>query len=278
MGRIVRFAAPAAAVGDAKAALSEARKRARPVLRKWQRRVELAIMAGELSSVDYLMAKELCNYPSANEGYCYGGQRRLGKAIGSSDRTARASLARLRARGFLTRKRGGPVRTATWTFCVNGKPIFGGAAFLPNTLEPVRSVSGLERQHPSAQGRQHPSAQERKGASAKPYEPKPFEPEPIELESSPPQPLLNASASGKSQWPPKQASSPELSLMPIHAIIDRIVLRLGRGDKAMGESIYYDELPADIRTKLKELERAGKLTDQFVESFLRAATGGVSKS
>jgi hypothetical protein len=62
--------------------------------------------------------------------------------------------------------------------------------------------------------------------------------------------------------------------MPMHAIIDRIVLRLGGGDKVTGESIYYDELPADIRMKFKELERAGKLTDQFIESFLRGATGG----
>ena len=55
-------------------ALAEARKRARPILRAWLRRVELYVMAGQLRSVDYMVAKEMCNYPSANQGRCYAGQ------------------------------------------------------------------------------------------------------------------------------------------------------------------------------------------------------------
>jgi hypothetical protein len=53
-----------------KKGLEEARKRARPILKEWLRRVELAVMAGELLPLDFLMCKELCNYPSANEGRC----------------------------------------------------------------------------------------------------------------------------------------------------------------------------------------------------------------
>jgi hypothetical protein len=62
-------------------ALAEARKRARPILRAWLRRVELYVMAGQLRSVDYMLAKEMCNYPSANQGRCYAGQERLGAAV-----------------------------------------------------------------------------------------------------------------------------------------------------------------------------------------------------
>jgi hypothetical protein len=49
-------------------ALAEARKRARPILRAWLRRVELYVMAGQLRSVDYMVAKEMCNYPSNATG------------------------------------------------------------------------------------------------------------------------------------------------------------------------------------------------------------------
>jgi hypothetical protein len=149
---------------DAKA-LAEARKRARPILREWLHRIELAVMGGELSPTDYLMAKELGNYPSANQGRCYAGQERLGReGLGSSARTARASLKRLRDRGFLSRKRGGPGRTASWTFCVNDKPIFEGAAFLPASPSPIENT-----QH-CAPDRKEASGLDRKDVSAKPLE------------------------------------------------------------------------------------------------------------
>lgn len=154
---------------DDEKSLAEARKRARPILREWLRRIELAVMAGELSPIDFLIAKELCNYPSANEGRCYAGQERLGAAVGSCTRTARSSLSRLRGRGFLFCKRGGPGRTASWTFCVNDKPIFGGVAFLPT------KTPSIEKQQFSAQDRQHLSALDRKDIAAKPSEPNPIE-------------------------------------------------------------------------------------------------------
>jgi hypothetical protein len=147
-----------------KKALDEARKRARPVLKEWLRRVELDVMGGGLAALDYLMAKELTNYPSANEGRCYAGQQRLGAALGVSARTARSSLKRLRDREFVCCKRGGPGRSASWTFCVNGKPIFGGAAFLPASTPPI------EKQRVSAQERKDVAGLDRKDVSAKPFE------------------------------------------------------------------------------------------------------------
>jgi hypothetical protein len=176
-----------------KKSLDEARKRARPVLREWLRRVELDVMAGQLAAIDFLMAKELTNYPSANEGRCYAGQERLGAGLGSSARTARASLKRLRDRGFVWCKRGGPGRSASWTFCVNGKPIFGGVAFLPTNIAPV------EEQQFSAQDRKHVAGLDRKDVSAKPCE----QAQPIERD---PSPLPPVEPCGATTMPPSEGS------------------------------------------------------------------------
>lgn len=125
------------ALPNSKSSLAEARRHARPVLKRWLQRVEHHIVSGQLAPLDYLLAKELTNYPSANEGRCYAGQTRLGAAVGSCTRTARSSLKRMCSVGLLARKRGGPGRTASWTFCINGEPIFGGAE---------RKVAALDRQ------------------------------------------------------------------------------------------------------------------------------------
>jgi hypothetical protein len=179
-----------------KKALDEARKRARPVLRAWLRRVELDVMAGQLAALDFLTAKELTNYPSANEGRCYAGQERLGAALGSSARTARSSLKRLRDRGFVCCKRGGPGRSASWTFCVNGKPIFGGVAFLPTKIAPV------EEQQLSAQERKHVAGLDRKDVSGKPSE----QDHPIERNPSPLPPTTTLASSGTTRELPSEAS------------------------------------------------------------------------
>ena len=109
---------------NSKALLAEARRVARPVLNQWLRDVERGVVSGVLAPLDYLTAKALVNFPSANDGYCYVGRRRLAKSVGTCTRTAASSLRRLRAAGFLTRKRGGPGRTAKSIFCVHGVPIF----------------------------------------------------------------------------------------------------------------------------------------------------------
>src|SRR5438105_2105406 len=80
-----------------KQALAIARERARPVVRQWLRRVKLEVTAGWLLPIDLLVAEELTDYPSANEGRCYAGQERLARALGCCPRTVRSSLARLRA-------------------------------------------------------------------------------------------------------------------------------------------------------------------------------------
>ena len=175
-------------------ALAEARKRARPILRAWLRRVELYVMAGQLRSVDYMVAKEMCNYPSANQGRCYAGQERLGAAVGATSRTARASLKRLRDRELVDCKRGGPGRTASWTFCVNGKPIFSGVAFLPTKIAPI------EEQRFSAQDRKGCSGPDRLGCSAKPSEQDPVERNPSPL------PPTTASECGTSVGLPSEVS------------------------------------------------------------------------
>jgi hypothetical protein len=144
--------------------LADARERARPILREWLRRIELDVMAGRLAAIDFLTAKELCNYPSANVGRCYASQDRIGEAIGACARTARSSLKRLREREYLSTKRGGPGRTATWFFCVNGKAIFGGVAFLP-TKQPA-----IGKPTQPAQERKAASGLERKDLSDKPCE------------------------------------------------------------------------------------------------------------
>src|SRR5258708_17758275 len=96
--------------GDPKT-LAELRRRARPLHRYWLRKVEQAVIAGRLPPIDLMLAKELTNYPSANEGRCYAGQTRLGLAIGRTARTARQSLKRMREDGLLLRKLAGPTRT-----------------------------------------------------------------------------------------------------------------------------------------------------------------------
>jgi hypothetical protein len=64
--------------------------------------VERAVIDGQLSAIGYLVAKELTNYPSANEGRCYASQRRIAGKSGSCERTAREALRRLWSAGLLT--------------------------------------------------------------------------------------------------------------------------------------------------------------------------------
>lgn len=140
--------------------LDQERRRARPILREYVRRVKLAVMAGELPPIAALLAEELVNYPSANHGRCYASQARLGKAIGVSDRWARQALKLMIERRFLSRKRGGPGKTATWFFECNGRSIFADDAFLPISKLALKTndktgldqndTSGLDRNDRSA--------------------------------------------------------------------------------------------------------------------------------
>ena len=151
--------------------LAEARKHARPLLRYWMRKVEKAVLSGRLLPIDLMLAKELTNYPSANEGRCYAGQKRLGAAIARSDRTARECLKRLCQDGLLACKRGGPGRTASWTFCFKSTPIFGGELRDAPAAPPVESIAtAVQDRKPAAQDRKSTSGLDRKSASDKPSE------------------------------------------------------------------------------------------------------------
>jgi hypothetical protein len=56
--------------------------------------------------------------------------------------------------------------------------------------------------------------------------------------------------------------------MPVHKIIDRVVLRLGRGNIDFGWSVYR-ELSDGARAELRNREREGTLDDELIESFLQ---------
>lgn len=162
------------AARDEKRSLAQARARARPILREWLRRVEHHVLAGKLGPLDLMMAKELTNYPSANEGRCYAGQERLGAAVGKCARTARSSLKRLCQAGLLTSKRGGPGRTSSWMLCINAKPIFGNT-----DAEAERQFSDQDRKQVA-------------GLDRKQVADKPSEPDPIEHKPSPQPPAAQA--------------------------------------------------------------------------------------
>lgn len=172
---------------DDKMSVAEARRIARPILRDWLKRVECNVVDGKLSALDLMMARELTNYPSANQGRCYAGQERLGKAIGKCARTARTSLHRLCSAGLLTGKRGGPGRTASWTFCINGQPVFAAAGCERQTsAQDRKGVAGLDRKEVAGLDRQD--------VADKPIEQNPSELQPIERNPSPQPPVASEAA------------------------------------------------------------------------------------
>jgi hypothetical protein len=127
----------------------------RKVVREWRDAVAAKVKAGELPAIDCLMAEALTNFPSADHGYCWAGQKRLGDAIGRQVRAARDSIKRLRDAGLITVKRGGPGKTARWSFCINNIPIFD--------REP------LKERHNSAQDRQPTAGLDRQPTAHKPF-------------------------------------------------------------------------------------------------------------
>jgi hypothetical protein len=165
---------------------NRARERARPLLRYWLKKVERAIVGGDLEPIDYFTAKELTNYPSANEGRCYAGEKRIASNIGRCERSARQSLKRMKDAGLLICRRGGPGRTASWFFTFQGLSIFEG-------------VIPADRQY-RGQHRQSSAGLDRKRTAAKPSE----EDSPIEHE--PPPTPAQAEPSGEHHRPAKDAS------------------------------------------------------------------------
>ena len=129
---------------------ADLQKRARPFIRMWLRRVEEAMAKRVIRPVDAVLARELTNYPSANEGRCYAGRKRLACKLGRCVRTVAGALHRLRDAGLLVSKRGGPGRTSTWRFCVDGTPIMfpttGSLKDQPDFVSDRQTIAHLDVQ------------------------------------------------------------------------------------------------------------------------------------
>jgi len=177
---------------EAKQARKEARRRAVPLQRKWT----AAILAHVKSNAeprlligDCAFAAEMLNFPSANYGYCYAGQTRLGDTFGASRSTAQRAMCRLKAAGFLICRRGGQGRTSRWIFAVAGEPLFSNE----KTAQPVGSVTLLEASPVTPQDASPVTPQEASQVKHKPYEQQPIEHSLSELqpkEPSPPPPSM----------------------------------------------------------------------------------------
>jgi DNA-binding PadR family transcriptional regulator len=144
----------------ARQAASEARAAARPLVLAWLKNVEAKVRTKKLRDLDYRLAVILTNYPSANVGKCWAGQKRLSDQAGRCERTTREALGRLESEGLLKTRRGGQGRTSCYTFTVDGCEVFGR-----------QRDAGLDRQQAAA---------------------KPSELKPTEQEDSPPTPTHRA--------------------------------------------------------------------------------------
>jgi Helix-turn-helix domain len=109
----------------ARQAVSEARAAARPLILAWLKIVEAKVRTKKLRDLDYRLAVILTNYPSANDGRCWAGQKRLADQAGRCERTIREALGRLESEGLLKTRRGGQGRTSCYSFTVDGREMFG---------------------------------------------------------------------------------------------------------------------------------------------------------
>jgi hypothetical protein len=151
MGDVVRID-PGARRRHDDAALK--RNRARGPLSRWLKAVDAAICTKKLIPTDGRLARELTNYPSANEGICWAGQSRLAGILGRSDRTVRYSLQRMRGAGFLRAQQQGRARTNCYVLCLGGEPIFPARSIAGGTSDDRQSISGHNRQSVAADDRQ----------------------------------------------------------------------------------------------------------------------------
>jgi hypothetical protein len=234
----------------------EARRRARPILGRWLREIEAAVADGRLIAIDFLFAKEMTRCgPSANAGFCYAGQIRLGGAVGRCDRTARRSLQRLCAGKFLSGRRGGTERrTASWTFCIDGTPIFdqvvSGLTGHSCPIKPdIRVLS--DRTKMSAKLTEDNNTH---------IEPTKTKPTTTTTTIAPPSAAPDRKRSGEEGSKPKRRGD-------IQQVQNELVSRLGRGDVAQGW-VVFGELPIDVRRALETMQADGELTDQLLADFL----------
>jgi hypothetical protein len=131
----------------ARQAASEARAAARPLILTWLKNVEAKVRTKKLRDLDYRLAVILTNYPSANVGKCWAGQKRLADQAGRCERTIREALGRLESEGLLQTRRGGQGRTSCYSFAVDGREMFGRQ---PDAGLNRQNVAGLDRQQVAA--------------------------------------------------------------------------------------------------------------------------------
>jgi hypothetical protein len=139
-------------------AAAEARAEGRPLILRWLKSVEAKVRTKKLRDLDYRLAVILTNYPSANVGKCWAGQKRLSDQAGRCERTIREALGRLGSEGLLKTRRGGQGRTSCYSFAVDGCEMFG-------------------RQRGADLDRQNVAGLDRQQVAAKPFELKPTEQE-----------------------------------------------------------------------------------------------------
>ncbi len=219
----------------------------------WLRHVEAKTELRELIDFDGRVARAMTKFPSAViEGHCWVGQLRLSGSLARSDRTLRRSIARLERCGLLLVRQRGARRSASYIFCINGKPVSPNlekvAAFCASRTRRRKAtapasarteMSGLARTHVSGL---KPSARTlMSGESTK---------ELIRRDST------------------NHRESTFLRTLPVGEIIDRVIRRLGRGDEEFGFSIYR-KLTDEVKGDLRHRERENQFTEEMVESVLR---------
>jgi DNA-binding MarR family transcriptional regulator len=128
----------------------EARAAARPALLAWHKAVEAMVRAKKLKDLDYRLAVILTNYPSANFGKCWAGQKRLADQAGRCERTIREALGRLESAGLLSTRRGGQGRTSCYTFTLHGHALIATAERHAAADLDRQQIAGLDRQQIAA--------------------------------------------------------------------------------------------------------------------------------
>jgi Helix-turn-helix domain len=257
MGDVVNLSAGLAASDQS------AKRTGRRRLAIWLRSVDAKIESGDLIDFDGRVARALTRFPSSTlEGHCWVSQARLSRSLARSERTIRRSIARLERHRLLHVRLRGAGRTSQYLFCRGGEPVFPNLSRLIHATErdsDRTKMSGLDRTRMSSQSH--------------------FDRTPVSAEStkklttdSTNHHESSADAAAKSGASGAAKRSSDGRLLPIHVIIDRLVLKLGHGDQDRGWSIYRD-IPDQSRIELRQLERDGRLTDEVIGGFLADARG-----
>jgi hypothetical protein len=235
-----------------------ARDKTRPYIARWLKEVDAKISDRKLPRAVARFARAITNFPSMNYGICWQSQSEFAKKLGyKSERTIRYFVAGMTAEGLLCRKQRGFNRSNIYTLQIGGEPLIPGSPSERVTRDsPSRkSPSRQDRQGIAGQDRQEIAGQDRQEISSYPFESDPLE----NIDSLPTQPPPSKL--------PREASKAYRHSLTVSEIIERVVLRLGRGSEDAGW-VVYQSLPHDLRNDLRARERAGTINDQIITSVL----------